>query len=111
MSILLNLKEGTSLDIDQPNFKPSFPGTPPSLDIEYLIVAGGASGGSGGTGGGGGGGAGGMITGTATIEATGTYAVTVGAGGSGTGGSRGNEQYGNYGGDSSIATLVATTVE
>ena len=54
------------------------------VDVEYLIVGGGASAGSGGTGGGGGGGAGGMIEGTFTLDQTGTFLVTVGSGGSAT---------------------------
>jgi len=52
------------------------------LAIEYVVIGGGASGGSSGTNayGGGGGGAGQVRTGTTTI-ATGTWAVTIGAGG------------------------------
>ena len=60
---------------------------PPTLNIDYLVVAGGGAGG--GTGQAGGGGAGGLRTnyqGTSlSLNSGSTYTVTVGAGGSGTG--------------------------
>jgi hypothetical protein len=53
-------------------------GTPPTLSVEYLVVAGGGGGGFGYSGGGG---AGGLLAGTLASLATGTaYNVTVGAG-------------------------------
>ena len=52
-------------------------------NIDYLVVAGGGAGSCGG------GGAGGMLTGTRSSAATGSFAVTIGAGGAGKSGNRG----------------------
>jgi hypothetical protein len=52
-------------------------------NIQYLVVAGGGAGSCGG------GGAGGMLTGTRSSAATGSFAVTIGAGGAGKSGNRG----------------------
>ena len=48
------------------------------VDVDYLVIAGGAAGG---LNSGGGGGAGGLLTGTASLTVGTTYGVTVGAGG------------------------------
>ena len=75
------------------------------LDVEYLIVAGGASAGgsSSGSSCGGGGGAGGMLTGSMSNVSVATHSVTVGAGGSG------NTSFkGTNGGDSTFNSVTAT---
>jgi hypothetical protein len=79
-----------------------------SVSASYLVVAGG--GGSGGITGGqisGGGGAGGLLTGTASLNPTQSYTITVGAGGTGTAASA--DTNGNQGGSSSLGSLVSTT--
>ena len=75
------------------------------LDVEYLIIAGGASAGgsNGGSSTGGGGGAGGMQTGTMNNVSVATHAVTVGAGGSGNSSFRGIN-----GGDSTFNSVTST---
>ena len=83
-----------------------------SMEVEYLIVAGGGGGGSGsgsGSGPRGGGGAGGMIVGTAFVSGN-TYVCTVGSGGAG--GGTGGENHGAQGVGSSIVGggLNLTTV-
>ena len=91
----------------------NFSVTKGSIEVEYLIVAGGGGGGSGGSSGSGprgGGGAGGMITGTATVTEGNTYVCTVGSGGAG--GGTGGENHGSQGVGSSIVGggLNLTTV-
>jgi hypothetical protein len=72
-------------------------------DVEYLVVAGGASGAvAHGTNGVGGGGAGGLLTGSTSVTA-GTYTITIGSGG--TGFSTATPTSGNSGTDSSISGL------
>ena len=75
------------------------------LDVEYLIVAGGASAGGSGSGSstGGGGGAGGMLTGSMSNVSVATHSVTVGAGGSGN-----TDFRGTNGGDSTFNSVTAT---
>lgn len=76
--------------------------------LEIMVLGGGGSGGGGGaTGGGGAGGAGGMLVETATITATGSYAITVGAGGAG---QRWRSSDGNRGNDSKIANPSSTVI-
>src|SRR6056300_907977 len=76
-----------------------------TIDVSYILVAGGAGGGSGnGFFGAGGGGAGGLLTGTIS-DASGNYTVSIGGGGSGAGGTA----RGGYGGNSSISG-VATAI-
>lgn len=75
----------------------------PSANIEYLVVAGGASGGSNG----GGGGAGGYLSSSlSSIESGSQITVTVGAGGSN---SVAYQAQGNDGSDSSIASAAGTS--
>jgi len=76
-----------------------------TIDVSYILVAGGAGGGSGnGFFGAGGGGAGGLLTGTIS-DASGNYTVSIGGGGSGAGGTA----RGGNGGNSSISG-VATAI-
>jgi hypothetical protein len=79
------------------------------LDVEYLVVGGGGGGGSRQIGQGGGG-AGGLKTnvgGTLLTVASGSYAVTVGAGGAG--GGNGAAAQGSDGGGSSLGSLVSVS--
>jgi hypothetical protein len=79
-----------------------------TVDVEYLVIAGGG-GGAGGTAGAGGGGAGGYRTGTGLSLTSGTtYAVTVGAGGTGNPTSDGVSASSTDGGDSVFSTITAT---
>lgn len=74
---------------------------PPTLNVEYLVAAGGGAGGGGSgsaSGKGGGGGAGGLLIGTASLASTSPIAITVGPGGSGSSKTSG--------GNSSIGSLV-----
>lgn len=74
-------------------------------NIEYLVVAGGGAGSAGG------GGAGGVLTGTKTSAATGSFAVTIGAGGTAKTGTRqsGGGLQGSPGANSNIAFGTALT--
>ena len=73
-----------------------------SINVEYLIVAGGGSGGSGGNAGGAG--AGGYLTGTSSLSTNTPYTVTVGAGGTSPG--AGVNTNGNNGSNSSISVII-----
>lgn len=81
-----------------------------TADVEYLVVGGGGAGGSSGAGMGGGG-AGGFRTGTLPSMATGTYAVTVGAGGVASGASGATSTFStiNASGGGGGGKLSATT--
>ena len=74
-----------------------------TVSATYLVVAGGGSGGSGD---GGGGGAGGYRTGTASLNPTLSYTVTVGAGGASA-----TSAVGNNGSDSVFSTITSTGEE
>jgi len=75
-----------------------------SVTASYLVVAGGgAGGGDANTTGGGGGGGGGFRTGTASLNPTQSYTVTVGAGGAG-----GTTGRGGSGADSVFSTITST---
>lgn len=78
-----------------------------TVDVEYLVIAGGG-GGAGGTAGAGGGGAGGYRTGTGFTLTPGTaYSITVGAGGTGNPTSDGVSASTTDGGDSIFSTITA----
>jgi len=81
-----------------------------AVSASYLVVAGGGSGGQ--TGGNlyykmGGGGAGGLLTGTASLNPTLTYTITVGAGGASP---VGGSQTGGFNGSNSTFSAITTTV-
>jgi hypothetical protein len=84
-----------------------------SVSASYLVVAGGG-GGAGGNGagtnnnGGGAGGAGGLLTGTASLNPTLSYTITVGAGGTG-GVKDGSPDYGTNGSSSALGSIATTT--
>jgi hypothetical protein len=79
-----------------------------TVSASYLVVAGGGGGGASSPagGGGGGGGAGGYRTGTASINPTQSYTVTVGAGGAA--GTTGGSGDGTIGADSVFSTITST---
>ena len=79
-----------------------------SVSASYLVVAGGGGGGTSSSAGGGGG-AGGLLSGTASLNPTLSYTVTVGAGGA-SAPSAASEADGTSGANSSISTLSITSI-